>query len=464
MDRRVTDIELMARTNSPHAPNHKQRVFINDNGSVPLLYGGAAGGGKSDALLMDVGQHTDNPKFRALLLRRNYPQLAQSGGLLDRAREWWLGKAIWSEKLGRFTFPSGATVAFGHVNHEKDKHNYQGGEYTYIGFDELTQFSETMFTYIAFSRKRGTKETTATLPLKVRAASNPGGEGHAWVKSWFISKDAESDLRRGKYGDRYEHTSAVNGKPTAFIPSRLEDNHALDQVEYRESLEHLDPVTRAQLMAGDWGAAEEKVIKSEWFTYYEPRTTHYGLGAGVKGVDVADCSRIVVVDCAATSEEVARQKRGKTPSHSVITTCDCYRGRMFVRNVDRGFWDFPTLQEKTTEAIHRDRPIWCGVEDEKTGRALIQLLARQGFAMRPLSPEGKGKLERASTLLNMMASGNVLFPHKAPWLDDLRDECSVWAGDSDGADQIDTLAYAAREMARCNLGILAEPWSPRLGS
>ena len=113
---------------SPFWPDYpisvRQAAFL----SLPVMeafYGGAAGGGKSDALLRAGVQYADVPGYKALLLRKTYAQLSQAGGLIDRSREWLSGRARWNEQKHRWTFPSGAILEFGHLQHTNDRFNYR---------------------------------------------------------------------------------------------------------------------------------------------------------------------------------------------------------------------------------------------------------------------------------------------------------------------------------------------------
>lgn len=200
-----------------------------------VFYGGAAGGGKSAALLAAALEYVDVPGYNALILRRTFPQLSQPGMLMAMADEW-LGPtdARRSEGGKEWTFPSGAVLKFGHVKDELAAQNYQGGAYHFVGFDELTQFTETQYTYIAFSRqRRDVRMRELGIPTRVRATANPGGIGHRWVKDRFI-----------------ETPGAI------FIPAKVRDNPGLDAAEYEESLSHLGAILRRQLMDGDWDAFE----------------------------------------------------------------------------------------------------------------------------------------------------------------------------------------------------------------
>lgn len=217
----------------PHNPTERQAAFLLLD-CQEAFYGGAAGGGKSDALLMAALQYVDRPGYAALILRRTFKQLGLPGAIMARAKQWLLGRSgvHWNDDEKTFSFAGGGTLTFGYLENENDVYRYQGPEFQFVGFDELTQFAESQYRYL-FSRTRRLVE--AGVPVRMRSASNPGGVGHAWVKKRFI------DAR----------------KPgVVFIPAKLDDNPHLDRAEYVQSLSELDETLQAQLLDGDWGAFE----------------------------------------------------------------------------------------------------------------------------------------------------------------------------------------------------------------
>ena len=227
----------------PHKPTPKQLAFLMLD-VREALYGGAAGGGKSDALLMAALQYVDVPGYSALLLRKTFADLSLPGALMTRANEWLRPTGTqFAANQHRWVFPSGANLTFGYLDSVGAEYRYQSSEFQFIGFDELTQFREGQYRYL-FSRLR--RLEGSNVPLRMRSASNPGGIGHEWVRSRFVDKTEED-------GDRI------------FVPATLSDNPYLDAESYVQSLEQLDPVTRQQLLNGDWTARQDgNLFKREW--------------------------------------------------------------------------------------------------------------------------------------------------------------------------------------------------------
>lgn len=216
----------------PHVPTAKQAEFIG-RPEPEGLYGGAAGGGKSDALLMDATKYVHIPGYSALILRQSYTDLALPNAIMDRAKQWWCGKVRWSEQDKRFTFPSGATLTFAFLKNDADKYRYASAEFQYVAFDELTQFAEKTFTFMR-SRLRGPSSgPLSKVPKRLRGATNPGNVGHEWVYQRFVDPDTR-------------HHEAF------FVQAKATDNPHLDLVDYGKQLDGLDDETRRMLRDGDW--------------------------------------------------------------------------------------------------------------------------------------------------------------------------------------------------------------------
>lgn len=263
---------------SPHQPYEKQRSFLLDE-TREALYGGAAGGGKSDALLMAALQYVDVPNYAAILFRRSYSDLSQPGALMDRAREWFTPhkpQVRWSEIEHKWTFPSGATISFAYIDKQNDHLKYQGAEFQFIGFDELTQFKEKQYRYL-FSRLRKMHDPNALLthvPLRMRAATNPGGPGHHWVYLRFVKPWEDWQKHKAAWIDNTPEQRLAKGigRPGTYMPSphfwpaTLDDNPFLYNEDYEISLDQLDEVTKLQLRKGDWQIKPDgRMFKRTWF-------------------------------------------------------------------------------------------------------------------------------------------------------------------------------------------------------
>ncbi len=246
------------------------------------LFGGAAGGSKSNSLVIDAIRYVGRgygAAYAALLLRRTHPELERS--ILTETRKWYPylnGK--WNDQKHVWTFPDGERVYLGHCQHEHDVHDYQGAEFSYVGFDEATTFLESQYLYL-MSRIRSTRG----IKVRMRATANPGGEGHEWVfRRWgcWLNPEAEQRAEPGKvlYFAPTESGEQVVSKGTplssgrTFIPSRLEDNPSLKGGEYEKALAQLDPVTRAQLRDGNWTIRPSKgaYMKRAWLHTIDGKT------------------------------------------------------------------------------------------------------------------------------------------------------------------------------------------------
>ncbi|MGD0291992.1 MAG: phage terminase large subunit [Candidatus Binataceae bacterium] len=274
----------------PHLPTTRQAAFLFLD-CFEAFYGGAGGGGKSDALLMAALQYADVPGYSALIIRRNFSDLALPNALMDRAHAWLRGRrdACWNENKKQWIFPGGATLTFGFLEGARDADRYASAEFHFIGVDELTQFPEKQYVDLFarlrkprcercdFDKEYRSHQTVhdheqqpcitceklererlhrrdglphleaAHIPLRMRSASNPGNVGHDWVKRRFVAR-ADAPPR-----DRL------------FIPARLEDNPHINGDDYTKSLLNLDPITRARILKGDWEAHSMRgVLKREW--------------------------------------------------------------------------------------------------------------------------------------------------------------------------------------------------------
>lgn len=240
----------------PWRPSPKQDEFQRAS-EFEVLYGGAAGGGKSDGLLVDaLGLHQNailKRDYQALLMRRTYPDLKD---LIDRSRALYerLPGARYNKGDKVWTFPSGARIEFGYAQYDSDRFDYRGRAFQYMGFDELTLFpTDTVYTYL-LSRVRS---VDPTIKCYVRATTNPDGPGSQWVKDrWRIPREGTATCFEVEYTD--PETKQISRRARRFIPARLADNPYLAESGYRETLLMLAEDEQRALLLGRW---EEVKIK-----------------------------------------------------------------------------------------------------------------------------------------------------------------------------------------------------------
>lgn len=230
-----------------------------------LLYGGAAGGGKSEGLvILAIALCQQYPGYRAILFRRTFPEIEKS--LVPRIAALIGGIAKSRNKGMEWTFPNKSVLYLGHLQREEDKEKHKSSEYDFIGFDELTSFTESQYTYL-FSRCRGAKD----FPRMIRSATNPTGIGHSWVKQRFI--DIPRD-EKGNFIDVTDYAAVdfdfaygwqVNGNVyTNFteLPKGYEKGSAVfSQEEYTVYKDKKSGLTRAFLPALLWG--NQHLLKSD---------------------------------------------------------------------------------------------------------------------------------------------------------------------------------------------------------
>lgn len=369
----------------PIQPTVQQAAFLLLS-HVEALYGGQAGGGKSEALLAAALQYVDVPGYNAILLRRNYGDLKLPEALMDRAAQWLQGTdARWVANKVQWVFPSGATLTFGYLDTERSQARYQSAAFQYIGLDELTQFTETQYRFM-FSRLR--RKLGVTVPLRMRTATNPGGVGHEWVKMRFVNP--------GKVG-----------RP--FVRAALMDNPHLDQEAYQRSLARLPPLERSWYEYGDWDAAPGgSLAERQWFPI----------------VDVVPpnvSQRVRFWDLAATEA-----KQGSDPDYTVGTRMCKADDVYYVEHVVRGRWGPGSVEKvmyQTASADGTDVTIAIEQEGGAGGKlytaGIVRALA--GWHVRSIPASGD-KVVRAMPFIGQAESGYVRLVRGAwnsDWLDEI---------------------------------------------
>lgn len=232
----------------PH-PGFQTRFLRNP--AFEVLGGGAAGPGKTDALMMGALRYIGEPWCKVLFLRRSFPELRE---VMDRAHKLFPGLGgSWKEQEKRWTFPSGATYEFGYADRYADLMQYDGREFTEVAWDELGHVPEERWWLYIMTRIRSAHPAAR---LRARASAMPGGVGNAWIRKRFVDPC-------GPEGGSYIVTRMVEGteevRTIAYVPGRLDENPTIDSPgnrEYRISLMAQPEAIRRALLDGDWEAAE----------------------------------------------------------------------------------------------------------------------------------------------------------------------------------------------------------------
>ena len=308
-------VEELQQTHNVHfTPNPGPQEEFLCASEREVLYGGSAGGGKSYAMLADPLRYMSHPDYSGLLLRHTTEELRE---LIFKSQELY-PRAVpgikWSERKMQWTAPSGARLWMSYLDRDEDVLRYQGLAFSWIGFDELTQWSSPYAWNYMRSRLRS---TAIDLPIHMRATTNPGGPGHGWVKKMFIdpapynSAFRATDIETGEVL-KFPPGHAKAGKALfrrKFIPARLADNPYLTATDdYEAMLLSLPEQQRKQLLEGDWdvkeGAAftefnrtvhvvEPFHIPSNWIRF---RSCDYGYGSysGVVWFAVSPSEQLIV--------------------------------------------------------------------------------------------------------------------------------------------------------------------------
>lgn len=381
----------------PQDPHPRQSLFL-ANDDMELLYGGAAGGGKSSALLMSALMFAHVPNYSALILRLSMSDLDLADAIMNRSRDWLSNTdAIWREKKATWYFPGGASLTFGFLKSEKDKYRYMSAQFQFIGFDELTQFPESLYTYMA-SRLR--RLEGMEVPLRMRGATNPGGEGHYWVYERFVAPYA----------------------PYPFIPAKLSDNPSIDEEEYLQALERLDPLTRDQLLAGRWITDATGQPFPPWFWRGRNRYEY---------PPYSPVARYLFFDTA--------EKADKKHAYTAWVAFDVLPDyRVAVRSAGRRkveFYDLTALIETIARESDLDGKLrGVVIEDRSSGTQALQTLRASGkrWLAKKLvawSVGNRSKEESWALASVWCKKGCVLLPHPSAdtmWLHDFENEiCNV---------------------------------------
>ena len=245
----------------------------------PLWRGSRLGGGKSDALVIEALRQVHIPWYKALILRKTFPQLRE---LIDKTLNYYpriYPKAKYNGSSHTWRFPSGAQIIFGSLNRPQDKIQYQGQAYDFIAFDELTHFTQEEYEYLK-SRNRPNGPGTR---VYMRATANPGGVGHGWVKDRFITAGAPmTTIREEASWVDPEGKTHTGEQSRIFVPSSVFDNQILmhNDPMYVQRLASMPEAERNALLYGDWDSFSGQV-----FTEWRNDPAHYQDRIGTHVID-----------------------------------------------------------------------------------------------------------------------------------------------------------------------------------
>jgi predicted phage terminase large subunit-like protein len=405
---------------SLHAP--QQAFLLLDDREA--FYGGAAGGGKSEALLKSAAQFVDYPHYRALVLRRTYPELAMPGAIMERAKSWWAGRtAKWVADDHQMEFPSGASITFAHMQNDADAYRFGGTEFHAIFFDELTRFSEWVYRFM-FSRLRKTADDP--IPLRMRSASNPGDVGHEWVKRHFVDP-----------GDA--------ARP--FIPAKVQDNPSLNIAEYLESLANLDPVTRKRLLDGDWDVTGAGgFFKRTWYPIVPAVAGHLR-----RVVRYWDLAASVPTASYPDPDWTRGAKMGLTFPDA--DSKGIYYG-MNMQSIRADTGERDLLIKQTAMIDGRKVPVLFEQEPGSAGKAQIVYFQKllPGWTVRGIKSTGDKEV-RAGPFASQSQAGNVRLV-EGPWVEEFLNEADVFPTKGVHDDTIDAMSGAFEALSSVASGKL----------
>lgn len=421
------------------------------------IFGGAAGGGKSYALLLEAARHYKNPRFGAVIFRRSTVQVRNEGGLWDESM------ALFSQLQGHpreayleWEFPEGSRLKFAHLENDKTVYDWQGSQIAYLGFDELTHFTEKQFFYM-MSRNR----SASGVPGYIRATCNPDSD--SWVRKfidWWIDRETGLAIkaRAGKlrwfirqndvmvWADSKEEIFAKYGpdqlpKSVTFIPSSIYDNKILmkNDPSYLSNLMALSRVERMRLLGGNWNvrASAGMMFRREWFKVVDV----------MPSPDVNKVQRTIRAwDKAATEVsphnpnpdwtrgvKMHRMQNGQFIISHVASTRSTPLGvEQLVKNI-------ASQDGRSTLISIAQDPGSSGVADKDN---FVRLLA--GYIIRINKPHSD-KITRAKPLSAQCEAGNVLLLRGA-WNEDFLDELEAFDGENGHDDQVDAAADAFNEI------------------
>jgi predicted phage terminase large subunit-like protein len=396
----------------PHAG--PQEAFLSSAADI-VIFGGAAGGGKTWGLLLEPLRHVaENPEFDAVIFRRNTTQIKNPGGLYDQAIRLYpaLGGYPVSKPLGFRWRSGGGRVTLAHIEHENSKLDWHGAQIPLIMFDELTTFTESQFWYL-FSRNRSMSRVSGYIRASCNADADSWVAGLiAWwidqrtgfpiearsgVIRWFIRLDVEL-IWASSRAELIEKYPGSEPKSLTFIGAKLDDNPTLvaSDPSYRASLMAMNRVERARLLDGNWliRPSAGLYFQRGWCEFIDTPPAQMRI---CRGWDMAATPYTGTNDPDWTSGT----KIGRTPDGRYVIL-DNVHLRAGPRDVAR-------LIRNTASADGKSVRIDIPQEPAAAGKMLVASLSRllDGYPV-TFSPETGDKLTRFSPFSAQAEAGNVL--------------------------------------------------------
>ena len=290
------------------------------------------------------------------------------------------------------------------------------------------------------------------VPLRMRAATNPGGTGHAWTKNRFMITPDKDPIKARQQGVRVTYTGKHPSRP--FIPSFVTDNPYLDQEGYIRGLQELSPVERAQLLEGDWGASHDARFNADQLGFYTIRGDYFVLGEGSGRVHPYASLRNIfcTIDPATTSRDGPAQasiKRDVEPSKTVM----CAWGltpdmNLMLLDMSRGMWEAPEVVEAMVAMYKRWNPSTFVCENNGPGKPIHQFASARGIPIKSVHKH-KDKVANSFTAQLRVRQGRLWVPEPyTPWKQQFIDEVFTWTGDPDqDNDIVDNLSDACNHVS-----------------
>lgn len=387
-----------------------------------ILFGGARGGGKTDALLGDAGTYSQTwaPHFRGLLIRRTYDELdevvARSQDLfLPLGAKWQAGRYTWR-------FPWGGFLKLRYLKRDEDASGYQGHSYNWLGKDEGGNFPQVG----PLDKLSATLRDKNGVPIREIMTANPGGPGQSWIVDRYIRNRTPMVPWR----------DPDTGRVRVYIPSRLSDNRELvgSDPNYARRLRGAGPSWLvAAWLNGDWFATQEGgVIKSKWWKRYDlanPDATPLEIRLSLPPGRVA--AWVHSWDTAYKADQVNDPSVGTVwavMEDGNAYLCDVWRERV----------EYPDLRTAVVAMYDKWGADVVLIEDKASGQSLIQeLRSRTGIPVKAIEPEGD-KVTRAVTSTLLMEAGRMHLPNRATWLLDYETELTSFPTKGVHDDQVDS--------------------------